>query len=144
MADAITETAVEIRTPDGVADGYLYRPAAKGPHPGVLLLTDIGGIRTANRDLAKRVASLGYVVLLPNVFYRTGKPPVLEFPIKAGEDRTMKRMGELRTPLTPEAIERDASAYVDFLSRQDGVKAGPLAVVGYCFTGAFAIRTAAA
>ena len=69
---------------------------------------------------------------------------MFDFPLKFGEERTMKRIAELAEPLTPEAMARDAKAYVDFLSKQESVAKGPLAVVGYCFTGGMALRIAAA
>lgn len=137
------EREIEIRTADGAADGLLFQPDGKGPWPGVIHLTDIGGIRPSHREMAKRLSSQGYAVLLPNVFYRTGRPPLFDSPFKMGEEKSMKRLGELTAPLTPEAMERDASAYVDFLSKQESVGSGPLGVVGYCFTGAMALRIAA-
>jgi carboxymethylenebutenolidase len=94
--------------------------------------------------MAKRLAAKGYTVLLPNIFYRTSKTPVFDFVPKFGEERTMKRFGELRAPFTPEATERDAASYVDFLAASDSVSAGAMGVVGYCFTGAMAMRMAAA
>lgn len=136
--------AVEIKTPDGVADGYVIGPERSGSWPGVIFLTDIGGIREQNIPMAERVAAEGYVVLMPNVFYRFGKPPVFDFNWPMGGPEMMKRFGELRTPLTPEAIARDELAFVDFLAAQDGVAAGPLGAVGYCFSGSHAIRAAAA
>jgi carboxymethylenebutenolidase len=60
------------------------------------------------------------------------------------EERTMKRIGELSGSLTPEAVERDASRYVNFLSDHESVADGPMGVVGYCFSGALAMRIAAA
>jgi carboxymethylenebutenolidase len=140
----LTEIAVEIPTPDGAPGGFLYHPAGDGSWPGVIHLTDIVGIRPASREMAKRLAAAGFCVLQPNVFYRTGQPPLIDFPIKLGEERTMNRFRELSRPLTPEAMERDASAYVDFLAAQPSTKKGPLGVVGYCFTGSMALRTAAA
>ena len=92
--------------------------------------------------MAKRLAAKGYVVLLPNVFYRTGKLPVFDFPLKFGDERTTKRLAELSGPLTPEAISRDASDYVDFLAKQGSVKPGGMGVVGYCFTGKMALYAA--
>jgi len=137
------EEAIEIRTADGTADGLLFR--AEGERrPSVIHLTDIGGIRKSHRDMARRLAEKGYTVLMPNVFYRTTKPPVVDITIGMGDERTMKRFGELRAPLTPEAVERDATAYVNFLSSHSAASAGSIGVVGYCFTGAFAMRTAAA
>ncbi|HVB88011.1 MAG TPA: dienelactone hydrolase family protein [Candidatus Dormibacteraeota bacterium] len=138
------EKEVEIWTEDGTADAVLYRPEGSGKFPGVMHLPDIGGIRDSHKGMARRLAEQGYVVLLVNVFYRSGKTPVWAFPFKMGEDRSMKRMGELAGALPPEAMERDAIAYVDFLSKQEGVSGAPIGVVGYCFTGGMAMRTAAA
>jgi carboxymethylenebutenolidase len=139
----MVEDAIEIQTADGMADGFLYRAEDGRRLPGVLHLTDIGGIRPAKCDMARRLAEAGYTVLLPNVFYRTGRPPLFDFPRNMEEERTRKRFAELTSPLTPDAIERDASAYVDFLAGHAAVRPGALGVVGYCFTGALALRTAA-
>ncbi len=138
----MTEQEVQIRTADGTSDAILFKEQGRRA-PGVIHLTDIGGIRPSHRDMARRLAERGYTVLLPNVFYRTGKPPMFDFQPKIGEERTMKRFAELAGPMTPDAMERDAAAYVDFLAAQDSVAAGKLGVVGYCFTGAMAMRTAA-
>lgn len=100
------EQEIEIRTPDGTADGFLYRADDGQPLPGVIFLTDIGGIRPSQRTMARRLSEAGYTVLLPNIFYRTGRPPMFGSPFKAGEERSMKRMGELTSPLTPEAVEK--------------------------------------
>jgi len=140
----MSEETIEIRTPDGIADGFLNRPAAGGPAPGVIMLTDIGGIREVTRKLAQRVADEGFVVLSPNAYYRTGRPPLWSFRPNFGDERTAKRFAELASPLSPAAVERDALAYADFLSAQSGVKPGPVGVVGYCFTGGVALRMAAA
>ena len=138
------EEAIEIRTADGTADGYLYRAEDAPQLPGVIHLTDIGGIRQSHRDMARRLAEKGYAVLMPNVFYRTAKPPIIDVKIGLGDPKTMQRFAELRAPLTPEAVERDATAYVNFLTSHKAANGGSIGVVGYCFTGAFAMRTAAA
>jgi carboxymethylenebutenolidase len=138
----LKESETEIRTPGGTSDSVLYSPGA-GREPGVIFLTDIGGIRPSQREMARRIAGEGYTVLLPNIFYRTGRPPMFEFPLKFGEERTNKRIAELTGPLTPEAMERDATAFVDFLATQESVTPGGMGVVGFCFAGSFAMRTAA-
>lgn len=138
------QEAIEIKTADGTADGFIYRTEDTRPAPGVIQLTDIGGIRPAHQEMAQRLAAKGFVVLLPNVFYRTGKPPVFDFTPTVGEERTMKRFAELTGPLSPAAMERDAGAYVDFLAGRPFVSQVALGVVGYCFTGSMAMRTAAA
>ena len=74
----VTETNVEIKTPDGMTDAALYTPKGKGPFPGVLIFTDIFGLRPAFRGMGRRLAAEGYTVLVPNPFYRTKKGPLLE------------------------------------------------------------------
>jgi carboxymethylenebutenolidase len=138
------EQPVEIKTEDGTSDGFLYQPEGKGPWPGVIDYPDIMGIRPANQGMAKHLAEKGYVVLLPNPFYRTGKAPLFDFVPNFTDPRTLERFKQLAGPLTPEAMERDGSTYVDFLSKQPSVGGKALGVIGYCFTGAMALRTAAA
>ena len=136
---------IEIPMAAGTVDAFVYRPEGERQWPGVLHLTDIGGIRPAYHEMARRVAAEGYVVLMPNVFYRTSRPPVLERKPGDGEEVFRKRFAELTSPLTPEAIEGDAAIYVDVLARHAAVLAGSrFGVVGYCYTGAFALRVAAA
>ncbi|HLJ86465.1 MAG TPA: dienelactone hydrolase family protein [Candidatus Angelobacter sp.] len=137
------EKEVAIPTADGVSDGFLYQPAAEGRWPGVLHYTDIGGIRKSQCDMARRLAAEGYVVLVPNLLYRTAKPPVLDRALLSTEELFMKRFRELTAPLTPDAAERDATAYVNFLASQEATAGTRMGVVGYCFAGALALRTAA-
>ena len=144
MDESILEQAVEIPTSEGSADGFLYRPSGDGRWPGALYLVDAGGIRPSQQEMAKRLSARGYVVLLPNVFYRSSKSPVFDFPMKIGDERTTRRFVELMAPLTPDAMERDGAAYVDFLAKQNPVSNRGMGVVGYCFSGAMALRTAAA
>jgi carboxymethylenebutenolidase len=136
------EQKIQIPTASGTAEGILFYPEKEGRWPGVILYTDIGGIRPSQQEMAQRLAGAGYVVLMPNVFYRTSALPLFDFPLKFGEERTVKRLGELTGPLTAKAIVSDASDYVDFLTQQKSVKPGPMGVVGYCFTGKMALYTA--
>jgi carboxymethylenebutenolidase len=140
----MTERKIEIPMRDGSCDGVFYCPEGDGRWPGILYLTDIGGIRPSNREAAGRLAKEGYAVLLPNVFYRTGRTP-LQPPLRTlTEEARKQRIAELAQPLTPECMEKDASAYVAFLRSQDCVRDGTMGVVGYCFTGKMALYAAAA
>jgi carboxymethylenebutenolidase len=95
----IIETEVAIPAADGTADGFLYtpkndgRPPSAARWPGAIHLVDIGGIRESHRGMAKRLAGCGYVVLLPNVFYRVGKAPFFAWPMKMDDEKTMRRWG---------------------------------------------------
>jgi carboxymethylenebutenolidase len=140
----MSQEQVAIQLPDGAADGILFRPDKSGRWPAVLHLTDVMGIRPATVGMAERLSALGYVVLQPNIFFRTAKPPVFDFAPNFADERTMKRFGELAGPLTPAVQARDAGGYIDFLARRADVPPERMGVVGYCFSGGYALRAAAA
>jgi carboxymethylenebutenolidase len=138
------EQHVNIKTPDGTSDALLVRPESVDALPGVIDLTDGLGFRPAFAEQSKRIAEHGYVVLTPNIFYRTTMPPVFPGEPDFGSEETRARFRAITGPLTPDAMTRDGSAYVDFLAAQQFVSSGPMAVIGFCFAGQFALRTAAA
>ena len=74
----MTSSGVDITTDDGVCDAYLSQPDSPGPHPAVLFWPDAIGVRQRLYDMADTIASWGYVVLLPNIFYRSGRVPLIE------------------------------------------------------------------
>ncbi|HQR89398.1 MAG TPA: dienelactone hydrolase family protein, partial [Caulobacter sp.] len=74
----VVEKDVEIRTPDGVADAALYYPEGKGSWPAVIVWPDVVSLRPAFREMGRRLAASGYVVLVPNLYYRVKKAPVVE------------------------------------------------------------------
>jgi carboxymethylenebutenolidase len=136
------ERMLEIAAADGKADAVLYAPD-QGRHPGLLFYTDLFGVRPENRGMAKRIAEQGYVVMMPNVFYRYGKPPFVDANFQWGEPESMKIVQGLFNSLTGSLMEKDAPRYVAALLDQPEVAGDQIAVVGYCFTGAMALRTAA-
>lgn len=135
---------VEIPAADGTIDALLVRPDTAETLPGVIELTDGLGFRQAHEDLSARIAGHGYAVLTPNIFYRTTKPPAFDFEPDFSSERTMNRFRELTGPLTPDAMVRDGVALIAFLAAQPRVSRGAMGVVGFCFAGQFALRTAAA
>ena len=141
---SMIEQNLEITTRDGVIDALLVRPDSGEPLPAVINLTDGLGFRPAFAEQSKRIAERGYVVLTPNIFYRVSKSPVFPFDPDFASEHTRERFGELKAPLTPDAMARDASAYVDYLASQPFVGSGPMGVIGFCFAGKFALAVAAA
>lgn len=140
----MAEREIEISMQTGTSDSVLYHPDGNESWPGVLYLTDIGGIRAANRESAARLSKQGYVVLMPNIFYRTGPAPLQPSLRTLDADGMKKRMAELSTPLTPEAMEHDTSTYIDFLTSQTCTRKGTIGAGGYCFSGKMAMLGAAA
>ncbi len=137
------EQDLQLQMPGGTADAILFTPDSPRSLPAVLHIPDIGSIRETHRKMARRLAEEGFVVLMPNPFYRTSPPPVFSFERKPGDPRVPERMKELISPLTPQAQEQDMGAYIDFLASQQPVQADKLGVVGYCIGGGYALRTAA-
>ncbi|MFF7975957.1 dienelactone hydrolase family protein [Streptomyces sp. NPDC007905] len=140
-------TTVDVPAADGIADAYLARPADGSPRPGVLFYQDAYGVRPHLRSMADRLAGAGYTVLVPNVFYRLGRTPVLGLPefIDPGADPTLwERLGPIVASLTPDLIERDAEAYLRWLADSPLTPGGPVAITGYCMGAVLAVRTAAA
>jgi len=140
----VSQQQIEIPMRDGSSESVLCNPAGGSSCPGVLYFTDIGGIRAANRESAERLAEQGYAVLMPNIFYRTGRVPLQPSLRSLEPDAQKKRMAELTTPLPPDVMESDASIYSDFLSAQKGTSPGMIGVAGYCFSGKMAMYAAAA
>ncbi len=137
---------VDIPTGDGIADAILAVPDGSGPWPGVLVYMDAFGPRPRLEEMAARIASEGYVVVVPNLFYRHGRVPVVDLPdLTVPENRSaiFDKLGPLMQSLTPELAMRDAGAYLDFLAADERVTDGPAGTVGYCMGGALALRTAA-
>ena len=143
---AVTETDVTIKTPDGSCDAAFIRPTT-GKHPGVLIWTDIFGLRPSLRDIGKRLAGEGYSVLVPNPFYRTQKAPVIadasKFDFSAPADQAKMKLWT--TPINEAgAIERDAAAYIGWMDQQKEVDtAKKIGTQGYCMGGPLVFKTAA-
>ncbi len=141
----VTEKDVEVKTADGVADAALYYPTGKGTWPAVLIWTDIAGLRPAFREMGRRLAAQGYVVLVPNPFYRSIKgvvaTPGFDFANPADRARVMG----YRQAMTNDGVDKDAAAYIAFLDAQPQTnKKKKVGVQGYCMGGPLSFRTAAA
>jgi carboxymethylenebutenolidase len=141
----VTEKDVTVKTPDGVADAVLFTPKKAGKFPAVLMWPDIMGLRPAFRDMGRRLASDGYVVLVPNPFYRSKKAPVIEGTINFSDPATRELLMGYRKAMSDSGVDNDARAYVEFLDAQPATAKGRKAgVQGYCMGGTLAFRTAAA
>jgi carboxymethylenebutenolidase len=142
MGVATTSRETRLAASDGDIDVVLAQPET-GTYAGVLFLTDIGGIRPTQTERILRLASEGFVVAMPNLCYRTRRPPLFDFPRNMKEERSKQRFAELTEPMTSEAVDRDLGLYVGWLTTQPGVASGPIGVVGHCFSGGYALRAAA-
>lgn len=130
---------VEIATPDGKMTTFVHRPTHDGPHPVVLYLMDAPSIRPALHEMASRLASAGYYVLLPFLFYRGS-----EFREFGMSDEDMHLRQELMGTVTPTNIVPDAEALLDFAAGDPAAADGPVGAVGFCMSGGLAVSVARA
>ena len=140
-AQDVTESEIDVPTPDGAADSYFVHPAS-GAHPGVLIWPDAFGLRPAKRRMARRLAESGYSVLVVNQYYRSRRAPIVDSTVFADVAGTVR---PLMAELNPETHVRDARAFVGFLDGQPAVDgARKMGTMGYCMGGPITMRTAAA
>lgn len=141
---SVAERMVSITTADGVCDAFFVYPT-KGKHPGIVMWPDIAGLRDVKKIMARALAAQGYAVLVINQYYRSGPAPVMKSFSEYRTPEGQAKIAPMREALTPEAITRDAKAFVAFLDMQDPVdKKRGIGSNGYCMGGPFTVRTAAA
>ncbi|HEY1760703.1 MAG TPA: dienelactone hydrolase family protein [Bryobacteraceae bacterium] len=139
-AATVTESDVNVTTPDGTADCYFVHPAT-GAAPGVLMWPDIFGLRPAFRTMGKRLAESGYSVLVVNPFYRKQKAPTAS----KGAATPFGEVGPMMQALNETTHMTDAKAFIGWLDQQSPVaKNKKMGTQGYCMGGPIAFRTAAA
>lgn len=135
-------TDVTIRTDDGECAATLHTPREGGAHPAVIVYPDAAGARETFAAMADRLAAMGYTALLPDVYYRT---PFAPFDVATvfSDPGERKRLGDLMAALTPEAIVRDAGAYLGFLVSRPEVAGSAVGTTGYCMGGRSSLLAAA-
>jgi carboxymethylenebutenolidase len=135
----VNETTVNIRSPEGTMPTYIVRPEADGPWPTALMLMDGLSLRPALRDMASRLATAGYYVALPYLYYRSG--PYREF---STDPEDVKARRECMAEVTPPRVLSDMRALLGYLGDDAASRDGALGVFGYCLGGALALHVAAA
>ncbi|HEX4053980.1 MAG TPA: dienelactone hydrolase family protein [Tepidisphaeraceae bacterium] len=138
----MNQNKIDIKTPDGVAGCYVFHPPGDGPWPAVIFYMDGIAIRPALLAMAERLATSGYYVLLPDLFYRAGPyapfDPSTVFSGGPERERLMKLMGCINNGLAM----RDTGAFLDYLARQPSVAGSKVGCTGYCMGGRFALLAA--
>jgi carboxymethylenebutenolidase len=133
---------VQIPTRDGVSKGTLHVPDGEGPWPGVLVFTDIFGPRDSFLVMGDRLASLGYVALIPDVYYREGDYEPFDMRTAFSDEKERNRLFALAGTLTNERVISDAKDYADFLLARPEVRGTAIGVHGYCMGGRLALVAA--
>jgi carboxymethylenebutenolidase len=137
------EETVDITTADGAMETFVCCPERGGPCPAVFFLMDAHGIREELRDMARRLAMVGYYVLMPNLYYRAGRDTIFGPDVSEEGGAEYTRMRAIRTRMTIPPVMHDVAAMLAFVDRQEAVNKGPVGCHGYCMSGPYALAAAA-
>jgi carboxymethylenebutenolidase len=137
------EKTLDVRTGDGAMETFICHPERGGAHPVVLLLMDAPGIREELRDMTRRLATVGYYVLLPNLYYRAGRDTMFGPDVLEPGSTERDRMRAIRTKMTIPPVMEDVAALLDFAAREPAAKQGVAGCHGYCMSGPYALAAAA-
>ncbi|MGI9123262.1 MAG: dienelactone hydrolase family protein [Mycobacterium sp.] len=122
-------------TPDGTCPVTLCTPDGEGPWPAIVMYPDAGGVRAALREMAARLAGMGYVVLLPDVYYRTGRWAPFDMKNVFADESERNRLFSMMKAVTPDRLESDSRAFFDYLAALPEVSGDRLGTTGYCMGG---------
>lgn len=136
------ERTVDITTASGACDTFIVHPRNGRAHPAVVMFMDGGGVREELRDFARRLATVGYYVMLPNLFYRSGVSDLGPVDVDQKSEWFQNALRYAHS-LNTELVLSDTQAMLDYAARQDAVKQGPVGCFGYCMTGGYAVSAAA-
>jgi carboxymethylenebutenolidase len=140
----MTQRAVEIETEDGICPAALSHPDGAGPWPAVIMFPDAGGMRDTMREMGERLSRLGYVVLVPDFYYRNGPYEPVDMRTAFENKESMERIMTMLRGYTSDMVVRDAQAFVDFLDARPEKKPGGVGTTGYCMGGRLSLITAGA
>lgn len=124
-----------ITTADGTCDVTVATPDGTGPWPAVVMYPDAGGPRPTFDDMAARLAALGYVVLVPDMYYRDAGWAPFEMATVFGDDIERARLFGMMQKVTPEVMVADANAFFDYLAGRTDVDGEKFGTTGYCMGG---------
>ncbi|HUS97203.1 MAG TPA: dienelactone hydrolase family protein [Hyphomicrobiaceae bacterium] len=136
------ETTLDISTQAGAMETFICRPE-RSAYPAVLLLMDAPGIREELRDMARRLATVGYCVLLPNLYYRAGRDTLFGADVLSHGSAEHTRMRAVRTKMTIPPVMDDIASLIAYADQLVEVKKGAVGIHGYCMSGPYALAAAA-
>ena len=138
----MTQRNVEITTEDGTSTASLHVPEGEGPWPAAILYPDAGGLRDTLREMGERLTSLGYVTLVPDIYYRSGGFAPFDLPSAFGDPAEMERLMGLVRSVTADMAIRDARAQVGFLTALPETMGEAVGTTGYCIGGRLSLLAA--
>ncbi|MDX5331587.1 MAG: dienelactone hydrolase family protein [Caulobacteraceae bacterium] len=136
---------VSIRTQDGAMRAFAFTPeTGEGPWPAVIFYMDAPAIRPALFDMGERLASHGYFVVMPDLYWRAGAYEPIDMATIRNDEARREAFGRLRASTNPQAQLVDTQGILDWLDGQPRADAARVGLTGYCMGGGIALRAAGA
>jgi carboxymethylenebutenolidase len=139
----MSQGPVEIETPDGICPAALSVPDGMGPWPAVIMFPDAGGMRDTARQMGERLSGLGYVVLVPDFYYRNGPYDPIDMRTAFSNPESAQKIMAMMRGYTADLVARDANAFVDYLETRPETRPGGIGTTGYCMGGRLSLLVAA-
>lgn len=136
------EATLDITTKDGAMETFVCHPERGGPYPAIFVMMDAPGIREELRDMARRLASVGYYVLLPNLYYRAGRDTMFGGDVLEDGSPDHTAMRAIRTKMSIPPVMEDMATMIAYVDGQGMAKAGAIGCHGYCMSGSYALAAA--
>ena len=134
------EHHIDIHTADGAMNTFITHPEQDGPHPVIFFYMDAPGKREELHDMARRLGTVGYYVILPNLYYRQSRDFILDF----DSDDSRTRMRELMYALGNNMVINDTKTLLDYVDDDPAADTHNIGCVGYCMSGPFSFSVAGA
>ena len=138
----MSQQSVVISTGDGECDASLHIPDGTGPWPGVIMYPDAASLRDVFRVMGERLAGMGYVTLVPNIYYRSGDFPPFSISTLFSDPAEFERLRTIMRTLNRDAVNVDAKAFISFLTARDEVIGSAVGTTGYCMGGGLSLLAA--
>jgi carboxymethylenebutenolidase len=139
----MTQRSVEVTTGDGTCPAALSIPDGDGPWPAVIMFPDAGGMRDTMREMGERLSGLGYVVLVPDFYYRNGPYESIDMRTAFQNEESRERIMAMMRGYSTDMALSDAHALVNYLDSLPEKKSGGIGTTGYCMGGRLSLITAA-
>jgi carboxymethylenebutenolidase len=139
----VTQQSIEIETSDGTCPAALSIPVGEGPWPGVIMFPDAGGMRDTMRQMGERLSDLGYVVLVPDFYYRNGPYEPVDMRTAFSNKESAEKIMGMMLGYTADQVVRDANSFADHLDTLPEKESGGIGTTGYCMGGRLSLITAA-
>jgi len=139
----VTRRSVEIETADGTCPAALSLPDEGGSWAAVIMYPDAGGMRETMREMGEQLSDMGYVVLVPDLYYRHGPYDPIDMRTAFSTKESAEKVMGLAQGYTVEMVVRDAGTFIDYLETLPEKRPGAVGTTGYCMGGRLSLLTAA-